>query len=60
MRGIVLLTVFLGMAVCAVDRPNVVFFLADDLGCGGQTKFRTPNIPAAVRRHAAVEEANPG
>src|SRR5207248_7096044 len=33
----------------ASDRPNIVFLIADDLGCGdvgcyGQQKIRTPNI----------------
>jgi hypothetical protein len=33
----------------AAERPNIVFFLADDLGygdlgCYGQQKIRTPNI----------------
>lgn len=37
------------VAVIADDRPNVIVFLADDLGwgevgCYGQTKIRTPNI----------------
>jgi arylsulfatase len=47
---LVLLAALLSPAVTiAADRPNVVFFLADDLGwgdlgCYGQTKIRTPSI----------------
>lgn len=40
-----------GDAPVAVERPNIIFLLADDLGygdlgCFGQTRFRTPNIDA--------------
>src|SRR3989339_238214 len=38
-----------GSSVATVDRPNIIFILADDLGYGdigayGQTKIRTPNL----------------
>ena len=43
------LAALLALPVAAADRPNVVFFLADDLGwgdlgCYGQMKIRTPAI----------------
>ena len=45
----VLLTAFVGASALAGEHPNIVFFLADDLGygdlsCYGQQKFKTPNI----------------
>ena len=41
--------VFFSLEARAADQPNVVFIIADDLGCGdlgcyGQTKIRTPNL----------------
>jgi arylsulfatase len=50
MRGLVFLAALLVPSFTAgADRPNVIFFLADDLGwgdlgCYGQTKIRTPSI----------------
>lgn len=43
------ITVAEGSASPSPDRPNIVFILADDLGCGdlscyGQRKFQTPHI----------------
>lgn len=44
-----LLLVGLAPVVCAADRPNIIFILADDLGigdlgCYGQRQLTTPNI----------------
>lgn len=47
---IILLTLFLTRSICAEDRqPNIVFILADDLGCFelgcyGQQKIKTPHL----------------
>src|SRR6266496_6405378 len=45
----ILLSSLLALPALASQRPNIVFFLADDLGygdlsCYGQKKFSTPNI----------------
>jgi len=44
-----LLATLLGGSALAAGKPNIVFFIADDLGygdlsCYGQQKFKTPNI----------------
>ena len=43
------LTLFIALPLSAADRPNIVFILADDvgcepLGCYGGSSFQTPNI----------------
>ncbi len=51
-RRVVFLFLFVAAALAqgaVSDRPNIIFFLADDLGygdlgCFGQTKIRTPNL----------------
>jgi arylsulfatase A len=47
--GAVLLAALVGGSAFAGERPNIVFFIADDLGygdlsCYGQQRFKTPNI----------------
>lgn len=46
---LVFLGLLLGCGALAVDRPNIIFILADDLGygdlsCYGQQRFKTPHI----------------
>ena len=54
-RLLALAVVAIATTIHAADRPpNVVFFLADDLGwgdvgCFGQTKIRTPNVDRLAR-----------
>ncbi|MCP5109304.1 MAG: sulfatase-like hydrolase/transferase, partial [bacterium] len=48
-RTLLALTCLLSFAAAAADRPNVVFFLVDDLGwrdlgCFGSTFYETPSI----------------
>jgi arylsulfatase A len=52
--GAVLLAALLGGSALAAQRPNIVFFIADDLGygdlsCYGQQRFKTPNIDRLAR-----------
>ncbi|GHC49399.1 arylsulfatase [Roseibacillus persicicus] len=44
-----LFSLLLAPLLCAAEKPNVIYILADDLGygdlsCYGQTKFKTPHI----------------
>ncbi|HOX57738.1 MAG TPA: arylsulfatase [Candidatus Paceibacterota bacterium] len=52
--GAVLLAALLAGSAFAGQRPNIVFFIADDLGygdlsCYGQQRFQTPNIDRLAR-----------
>jgi len=51
----------LGTTVFAVDKPNVLMVLVDDLkptiGCYGDLQARTPNIDALARRGVRFENA---
>ncbi len=63
------LALFLALCVCAAasaiatDRPNIVFILADDLGCmdvgafNPKTFYETPNIDALARRGMKFTQA---
>lgn len=58
---VLLLTVWLKTAGAA-ERPNIVFFFADDqttstLGCYGNDVIKTPNIDALARRGTRFENA---
>ncbi len=49
-------------ASCAAEKPNIVFFFADDqttstLGCYGNKIVRTPNIDALAKRGVRFENA---
>ncbi|MEZ6130278.1 MAG: sulfatase-like hydrolase/transferase [Planctomycetaceae bacterium] len=53
---------FLAQTVCAADRPNIVFFFADDqttstVGCYGNDVIKTPNIDALAARGTRFENA---
>jgi arylsulfatase len=65
MRGLILLAGILTASASAADRPNVVFFLADDLGwgdlgCYGQTRIRTPNIDRLAKDGMRFTQAYAG
>ena len=73
MRRLLMYAVFVGFAVCAMSlqaasqRPNIVFFLIDDLGwadvgCNGSTFYETPNVDrlaAEGMRFTDAYAANP-
>jgi arylsulfatase len=65
MRRFLFLAGFMTASASAADRPNVVFFLADDLGwgdvgCYGQTKIRTPNIDRLAKDGMRFTQAYAG
>lgn len=68
MRTFLLLLAIAGVSVVssiAADKPNIVFFLADDLGygelgCYGQEKIRTPHIDALAREGMLFTQAYAG
>lgn len=60
-RVLAFLLLFGGLA-SAADKPNIVFFFADDqttttLGCYGNTVIQTPNIDALAARGTRFENA---
>ncbi|HQR41622.1 MAG TPA: sulfatase-like hydrolase/transferase, partial [Gemmatales bacterium] len=55
MRFIISLLLIMPLPLVAQERPNIVFILADDLGCFelgcyGQQKIKTPNIDRLAER----------
>lgn len=59
---LILISVLQTRPLCADDRPNIVFFFADDqttstVGCYGNAVIQTPNIDALARRGTRFENA---
>jgi len=65
-QAIYLLTFFvIAQTLLAVDKPNIIFILADDLaqgdlGCYGQQKIKTPNLDALAAQGTRFTQAYSG
>ncbi|HYF33902.1 MAG TPA: sulfatase [Prosthecobacter sp.] len=60
--SILLCSLFATLTVAAADRPNIVFFLVDDLGqrdlgCYGSTFYETPNVDRLAAEGAQFTNA---